>query len=251
MNPGKKGREEEKSPRGRIVPDETSTTSTHTNEDERRDEGKRGEKRAPQCPHMGGANARLLTLKNVISAKDKHTQTEASPYSATEASQDEKYRPPGEGRRAGEGTPVAATFWVNASRAFPLLTTASVKNPCIFILILKKKKKKLFVCFFFLKKKKRNKKKEKKKKGQTRKKTIKEKEQKQGQKKKKRKREKNSKEKRKNTKKNKKIERKKNTKKKSKNSEKKKRKKRKKKKDKTKKQKNRKTKKTIRQKKKL
>ena len=37
------------------------------------------------------------------------------------------------------GTPVAATFWVNASRVLPPLTIPNVKNTSIFILSLKEK----------------------------------------------------------------------------------------------------------------
>ena len=59
------------------------------------------------------------------------------------------------------GTPVAATFWVNASRVLPRLTIANVKNPNILILFLKKKRKR---------KKKQNDKKKNKKKKKTKKK---------------------------------------------------------------------------------
>ena len=55
------------------------------------------------------------------------------------------------------GSPVAATFWVNASRLIPPLTIGTVKNPSILVLFLNKKKEK----FFFLKKKARKKKKKK------------------------------------------------------------------------------------------
>ena len=42
----------------------------------------------------------------------------------------------------GVGTPVAATFWVNASRVRPLLTFTNVNNPSIFIFIKEKTKDK-------------------------------------------------------------------------------------------------------------
>ena len=58
------------------------------------------------------------------------------------------------------GIPVAAIFWVNASRVIPPLTIPNVKNTGVLILSLKEKKTKF-------NKKQEKKKKETKKKGQT------------------------------------------------------------------------------------